>query len=51
MERTTIDLTFPNLVTVTLLAAVGYFIFAFGSQFVLRYLGGGPVTMDNQAGY
>lgn len=41
MERTLISFNFPNIVTVTLMAALGYALLALVSQFLLQRNGGG----------
>jgi hypothetical protein len=41
MERTLLTFTVPNIITVVLMGAIGYALFAVIAQVLIRYWGGG----------
>jgi hypothetical protein len=49
MERTLIAFNFPNIVTITLMAAAGYALLALINQFVLK--GGLKAAMSGMGSY
>lgn len=41
MDRTLISWSVPNMITIWLMLAIGFIVFAFASQFGLKWIGGG----------
>lgn len=51
MDRTLISWNVPNLITVPLMAALGFLIVAVAAQFVMKWTGGGEQPANNSTGY
>lgn len=50
MERTIISWNIPNIITIWLMAAIGFLVVGIGSQFVLKHFGG-DAPANNSTGY
>jgi hypothetical protein len=51
MERTLISFNVPNLITIPLMAFLGFLLVAFVWQLVQRATGGGTGSQSTQGGY